>query len=139
MVKGYSFKKKIASTMMLSVIAFSFFLFAYSNGITGRSTSGCSCHGSINSAVSVVIAGPTTLAPSQQGSYTLTITGGPLVSGGCDISASGGALLNANSELKVSNSELTQTAAKLVSGGALTFSFLYTAPATEGSQTLSAV
>ena len=139
MGRRFGFKKKIANTIVLSVIGFSFFLFAYSNGITGRTTSGCSCHGSAaSSAVTVAIAGPDTLAPGQQGSYTLTITGGPLAAGGCDISTSGGTLLNANSDLQVISGELTQTTPKLVSGGAVAFSFLYTAPATLGNQTLSA-
>jgi hypothetical protein len=140
MVRKNNSIKIIANTIMLSIIAFSFLLFAYGGGISGHSTSGCSCHGgSPNSAVTVIIAGPATLKPSQQGAYTLTITGGTLASGGCDISKSGGTLLNASSDLRVLNSELTQTSPKLSSGGAVTFSFLYTSPATEGNQTLYAV
>ena len=54
------------------------------------------------------------------------------------MSTSGGTLLNTNSDLRVASSQLTQTTPKLVSGGAVTFSFLYTAPATEGSQTIYA-
>jgi hypothetical protein len=138
MVRRYNFKKNIASIIMLSVAASSFFFSAYNAGITGRSTSGCSCHSSVTATVSAVITGPATLKPSQQGSYTLTITGGPLVSGGCCMSTSGGTLLNAGSDLRVASSQLTHTTAKLASGGKVTFSFLYTAPATEGSQTIYA-
>ena len=140
MVRRNNSIKIIANTIMLSIVGLSFLLFAYSGGITGRSTSGCSCHGSsANTAVTVVIAGPATLAPSQQGSYTLTITGGPLAAGACDISATGGTLLNANSDLQVISGELTHVSPKSVSSGAVTFSFLYTAPATTGNQTIRAV
>jgi hypothetical protein len=69
----------------------------------------------------------------------LTITGGPLAAAGCDISATGGTLLNANSDLQVMSSELTQNSPKLVSSGSVVFSFLYTAPAATGNQTIRAV
>jgi hypothetical protein len=140
MVRRKNTIKIMANTIMLSIVGFSFLLFAYSGGISGRSTSGCSCHGSsATTSVTVTIAGPATLAPSQQGSYTLTITGGPLAAAGCDISATGGTLLNANSDLTVMSSELTQNSPKTPTSGSVVFSFLYTAPAATGNQTLRAV
>ena len=140
MVRRKNSIKIIANTIMLSIVGLSFLLFAYSSGISGRSTSGCSCHGSsATTSVTVTLAGPATLAPNQQGSYTLTITGGPLAAAGCDISATGGTLINANSDLTVMSSELTQGSPKAPTSSSVIFSFLYTAPATTGNQTLRAV
>lgn len=140
MVRRNNSIKIIANTIMLSIVGFSFLLFAYSSGITGRSTSGCTCHSSsASTSVTVTIVGPTTLTPSQQGTYTLTITGGPLATGGCDISVTGGTLLNANTDLQVISSELTHTGPKAALSGSVVFSFLYTAPATTGDQTIHAV
>jgi hypothetical protein len=143
MVRRTRSKKHIISTIILAVIGFSFLLYASSDGFTGRtlktSTSGCSCHGSLATAVTCTITGPATLKTSQQGTYTLTITGGPLVAGGCDIASSSGTLANSGSDLKVSGGELTHTAPKSAASGSVTFQFLYTSPATEGNQTLYAV
>ena len=143
MVRRSSSKRNIISTIILLVTGFSFLIYASSDGFTGRtlktSTSGCSCHGSVNTAVTCTITGPATLKTNQQGTYTLTITGGPLVAAGCDIASSAGTLLNSGTDLKISSGELTHTAPKLPVSSSVTFQFLYTSPATEGNQTLYAI
>jgi len=132
------------SIAFLAIVLLTFLsadLFAYSNGITGRTLkngSGCTCHSSANSGVVVTISGADSLTPNMQSTYTVTITGGPLVAGGIDIAASSGALAIVTSDLQLSGSELTHTAPKLASSGAVTFQFKYTAPATLGTQTLYA-
>src|SRR5688572_17016340 len=67
---------------------------AYGSGIVGYSgqTPGVSCNSchAIPSGVNqpvVTIAGPTTLNHGATGNYTLTITGGPGVRGGMNVSA----------------------------------------------------
>ena len=127
------------SVAVLSVIMLTFLssdMFAYSSGITGRtlkSSSGCTCHSSASATVTVAITGADSLTPGMQSTYTVTITGGPMVSGGVDIAVSSGTLAIVTSDLKLSSSELTQTAPKLASSGSVTFQFKYTAPAAVGS------
>ncbi|MDR3609232.1 MAG: T9SS type A sorting domain-containing protein, partial [Ignavibacteriaceae bacterium] len=103
-----------------------------------KNGSGCTCHSSINTAVTVTITGPSSLSVNTAGTYTLTITGGPLAAGGCDIAASSGTLATVNSDLQLLSGELTQVSPKSASSGSVTFQFSYTAPATTGNQTLYA-
>jgi hypothetical protein len=141
MVRQYFSRKSIVNIILLAVAAISITIYASSNGRTGttlKNGSGCTCHGSASSSVTVVITGPNTLVVNTQGTYTLTITGGPLVTGGCNIAASAGTLGIVTSDLKVSNTELTQSSPKAASSGSISFQFTYTAPATQGNQTLYA-
>lgn len=132
--------KFLLTTMFLSVVI-TIYVFGYHSGITGRTQKngvGCTCHGSsFTPAVSVVIDGPTSLIPGQTETYTVTITGGPLVAGGTNIAASAGTLVPGTG-LRLENSELTHQAPKTSSNGNVVFSFTYTAPATEGTITLYA-
>jgi hypothetical protein len=141
MVRRYISTKTIVSMVLLAVVGISISLYAYSGGISGRtmkSGSGCSCHGSANTGVTVTIAGPNSLAINTSGTYTVTITGGPLAAAGCDIAASTGTLATVNSDLQVMSGELTQNSPKAPTSGSVTFQFSYTAPATSGNQTLYA-
>jgi hypothetical protein len=89
--------------------------------------------------VTVNITGPDTLGVGATGTYTVTITGGPLAKAGTDIAASEGDLTPAaGSGLQKIDGELTHTAPKDPSGGVVTFQFTYTAPAQEGTYTLFA-
>jgi len=116
-------------------------MFGYSGGITGKTKkngAGCTCHASQpSSAVSVVIDGPATLTPGQSATYTVTITGGPLVAGGTNIAASAGTLI-AGFGLRSASGELTHQEPMTSSNNQVVFSFSYTAPASEGSITLYA-
>ena len=130
----------IFSTLFFLMIFSSTALFGYSGGISGRTpksgTSGCSCHGSKNTGVTVTCTGASILTPNMQSTYTVTISGGPLVAGGVDIAASSGTLINAGTDCQMMSSEVTHMSPKMMASGSVTFQFKYTAPATTGAQTL---
>jgi len=129
-------------TIALIIFISNFLVWAYPGGATGYTlktgTTGCICHGSADNTTKVVINGPSLLAPNQTGSYTVTISNGTGKGVGVDIAASTGTLANSDSFLKVSGSELTQPSKQTTSTGSYVFNFKYTAPATEGMQTLYA-
>ncbi len=144
-MKFLSSKKIFISKLIIPLIVVSTFIFyAYSTGITGQTrksvTTGCECHGSSpTSAVNVVINGPSSLSPGQKGTYSVTISGGPLVRGGTNIAASSGTLSPiSGSGLQSLSGELTHTSPKSPSAGTVTFQFEYTAPSTPGNVTLYA-
>jgi len=116
-------------------------LWAHSTGMNGLTNKnggdGCTCHGGKSSAVTVSINGPETLAPGATGSYSVTIAGGPLAKAGTDIAASAGTL-TPGSGMKTQSGDITHTSPKAVSGGVVTYDFMYTAPASEGDVTLFA-
>ncbi len=107
---------------------------AYSRGIPGRSQAGCgSCHGAnADPGVAVTISGPTNVTPGSTNSYTVSVSGGPTAGGGTDISVSGGTLaVGANTQL--SGGELLHT-----NGSFRSWTFSWTAPATDGLVTMYA-
>lgn len=116
-------------------------LWAHSTGMNGLTNKdggdGCSCHGSKSSAVTVSINGPETLVTGATGSFTVIITGGPLVKAGTDIAASAGTLI-AGSGMHTQSGDITHTSPKAASGGVVTYDFMYTAPAKAGTVTLFA-
>ncbi len=133
------------NTAIVLITVFCSFLFlADMNGKTGRtmksSSIGCDCH-TKNTAVSVVIAGPKTLVKGTKGTYTVTITGGPLKAAGVDIAASAGTLaINAaETGLRLSSAELTHKAPKAPTNSQVVFTFDYTAPTTGTTATIYAV
>ncbi|MBI5727973.1 MAG: hypothetical protein HY965_08985 [Ignavibacteriales bacterium] len=134
-------KKSMFNAAMFVVFSGFILLVAHSSGQVGATQfngDGCTCHGDLSTAVTVTITGPDELAPGAVGNYTVTINGGPLVRAGTNIAASSGTLAIADNSLKVVSTELTHTSPKLPSGGAVTFAFKYTAPATAGTVTLYA-
>lgn len=144
-MKFLSSKKIFISKLIIPSIVFSTFIFyAYSTGITGRTrksiTDGCNCHGSSPTpSVNVTINGPSSLSPGQKGTYSVTISGGPLVRGGTNIAASSGTLSPiSGSGLQSLSGELTHTSPKSPSAGTVTFQFEYTAPSTPGNVILYA-
>ncbi len=126
----------------IAVVAYTVYVYAFSTGITGRTQKngvGCTCHGGTPTAgVTVSIDGPDTLAPSQTAKYTVTISGGPASEAGTDIAASEGTLTAVSSTLQKVGDELTHLAPVTFEGSTVTFSFQYTAPDTDGIQTLYA-
>ncbi|MBX7044583.1 MAG: T9SS type A sorting domain-containing protein [Ignavibacteria bacterium] len=124
-----------ASIFILIVFLFtSQNLYNYPNGITGRtqktSTSGCgSCHGSgATTGLSVVITGPDSLAKGMSSSYTLTITSATGSKGGLDVAVRSGTLSTNQTGTQLLNSEIVHTTGKSFSGGSVSFTFNYTAP-----------
>lgn len=130
------------SIIALAVIAYTIYAFSFSTGIVGKTQkngSGCTCHGpSPSGAVTVSINGPDTLMPSETAAYTVTISGGPAAAAGTNIAASDGVLAETSATLQKISDELTHTAPVLFEESTVTFQFQYTAPDTEGIQTLYA-
>lgn len=134
---------KIFAGAVLIIFFATIVLYAYQTGITGRTlkttSEGCSCHGDFSSSVNVVISGPDSLLPNTTATYTVTITGGPLVRGGTNIAVSSGVLSpGVGSGLQKIGDELTHINPKLPSDGSVSFQFEYTAPSNLGVQTLYA-
>jgi hypothetical protein len=119
---------------------------AHSGGVTGYSGNPATntgqictnCHTASGTAPNLTLTGPTSLAPSSSGVYTLTITGGAAVDGGLDVSATAGTLQATGSNTKLLNGEVTQTSAISFTSGSLVFTFTLVAPSSAGSLTLYA-
>lgn len=120
---------------------------AYSTGQTDYSgktanktcmMSGCHGTNAASTAPTVTLDGPATLEAGATGNYKLTITGGPGVKGGLDVATSTGTLGIVGSDVKLQNGEITHTAAKAFASGAVSFDFIFKAPATAGTATLFA-
>ena len=103
-------------------------------GYSGMSGSTCTACHSGGAAPTVTIAGPSSLAPGASGSYTLTITGGPLIRGACDIAASGGTLAAGSNTTKSGTEVVGKPIAP--TSAAVIFGFSWTAPAAAGTYTI---
>lgn len=138
-MKKYFSNKQWQINIIIAVVFFSFISIASSGGMTGvtllSGNPGCTCHGpSPNQGVQVVISGPTELTPNERGSYTVTISGGPLVRAGVNIASSAGDLAGSPSDgIQKIGTQLTHTQPKLPSSGTVTFPFMLTAPANVGT------
>ncbi|MBI5022532.1 MAG: T9SS type A sorting domain-containing protein [Ignavibacteriales bacterium] len=128
--------------VVLSVIMFiPVALSAYPTGIASRTlkitASGCgSCHGSSASpSVVVTITGPDTVVAGQAYSYTINVTGGTGTTGGINIATSRGRLDSVSSFLKRLSGDLVHKQRVAVPS---TYQFLYTAPASSGTDTIYA-
>lgn len=131
---------------------FTVFLFAFSTlyanngGKIGSTSSGCTCHGSSNSATTVSIqgvSGSVTMAPGEQRSFTVVVAHSSLPHAGFNLAVtnSGGSnagTLTAGSGTQVSSGELTHTTSKAKSGSETTWTFDWTAPSTTGTYTMKA-
>lgn len=131
---------------------FTFFLFgfsslqAYNGGISGVTTSGCTCHGSSSSATTVSIqgvSGSVTMAPGEQRSFTVVVAHGSLSHAGFNLAVtnSGGSsagTLSAGSGSQLNGSELTHNGRKAMSSGETTWTFNWTAPTSTGTYTMKA-
>lgn len=134
---------KNSITISFVIIFSSFLFYGMESGITGRTLKngvGCTCHDpNPSEEVIVSINGPDTLLTGETALYSVTIKGGPLVRAGTNIAASKGDLSTVSSDLKLEfNNELTHTYPKEPEGEIVTFNFYYTAPNTQGVQTLYA-
>jgi len=122
---------------------------AFSTGITSNNflptaSQGCNnCH-SGGTAPTVMLSGPTSVAPNSTNTYTLQINNPPAqLFGGLNVSApdgtfaAGGADTHTLLNFSSSRLELTHTAPKAAVSGVTTFSFQWTAPASFTSVTLT--
>jgi hypothetical protein len=111
---------------------------SYTGYTLKTSSTGCSCHGTANSSVSVFLTGPSQVTAGATATYQVIITGGSGSQVSVDIAASSGTLSAYDSALKLSGTELITNGTKTYSSGSYTYSFNYTAPSSAGSQTLYA-
>ncbi len=102
-------------------------------------TPGCTCHNSqASSNVTVTITGPDTLEVNEEGSYSVSISGGPAQGAGVNIAGSDGELTAVSSTLRKENGELTHQSPVSFSGDAVQFDFNFTAPSETSQITLAA-
>lgn len=142
-MKSLIFNKKFLAALIVVFFASSIILYGDENGRTGRtlktSTSGCSCHGSLNTGVTVTITGPDTVNIGQTQQYSLTVTNAGKTGMGLDIATRLGALGVVSNTIHLSNGELTQNGNIPMTNGTASINFNYTAPAAVGTDTLWAV
>lgn len=153
---------------LIPVLGFVFWgeAFAEVDGRAGRTgaptrptCASAGCHAPTAGAIlpTLTIAGPATLVAGATGSYTATLTGGPGVTAGIDVTAivgtakAGTFVITETAFTKLSAAgagggaggaafpgELIHSAAKPMVAGSVTFIFDWTAPATPGTATLFA-
>lgn len=120
---------------------------AYGSGITGSTTSGCTCHGGSNNATSLSVQGlsgnTVTMSPGETRSFTVFVAHSSQPKAGINIAItnSGGSnvgTLSAGTGLKTQGGELTHTAKQDITQGQATFSFSWTAPSSTGDYSLKA-
>ncbi|NOS85073.1 MAG: T9SS type A sorting domain-containing protein [Ignavibacteria bacterium] len=142
-MKSIILSKKFFAALIIIFFASSVFLFGDEDGRTGRtlktSTSGCSCHGSINTGVTVTITGPDTVNTGQTQQYTLAVTNAGKTGMGLDIATRLGVLGVVSNTTHLASGELTHNANIPMTNGTATINFNYTAPGTGGTDTLWAV
>jgi hypothetical protein len=114
---------------------------ATSTGRTGSSITGCkNCHGAAAAATTTASFGtaPLTVLPGEAVALTFTVSSTNVlrIAGGLNVSATGGTW-TAGSNTQVLSGQITHFAPQSFTAGAVTFDFTWTAPATEGSYTLS--
>ena len=98
------------------------------------------CHAPAAATPTVTVSGPQTLDANTVAEYTVTIAGGPGVTGGVGVSSTGaaGSFEAVSSDVHVVGAELSHTQPKAFSAGAVSFSFRWRAPAWNGPVTLYA-
>ena len=119
-------------------------VFSLNRGISGYSgnpatTSGSTCSGchSGGTIPTINLSGPATVQPGTINTYILTISGGQQRSGGMDVSADGGTLINTLANTRFQAGEIIHIQRKPVVGdGSVTWKFDWQAPTTTGSYTL---
>jgi hypothetical protein len=116
---------------------------ASSSGIINFSgnpaTGGVTCNNCHSGGIvpSVVILGPTVVAPSSTHTYTLRISGGQQVAGGLDVSVTAGSLGVSDPGTLLAGGEITHQSPRPVDGNLqVLFTFNWTAPAVPGTATL---
>jgi hypothetical protein len=140
-----------ASAVALAGLVVSLDARAYSEGITGRTVTGClgiipSCHNDTMSrrdGATVTIEGPMSVMAGERVTYTLRVARtdmGALAGAGLDVAASGGALRAAGTTTRVTSCELTHNAVISAAMGAseVRIPFDFIAPASSTTVTIRA-
>jgi len=109
-------------------------------GMTRKNGNGCACHSlSSSPGVQVWVSGPAVMQAGSGALFTVTMVGGPAVSGGFDVAAGNGALLGMSSDELLIAGELTHAAPKPFVHDTVRWNFSYRAPAAQGHDTIYAV
>lgn len=126
------------------VVSFACYLaYAYSTGISGQTkknsaTAGCGakvsggggCHGvNADTAVQVLLSGPSALPVGTPGTFSISVSGGTTTGGGCDIAVSSGTLSSGSTLLQVLNQELTHVS-PIATPFSVEFSYTSNSPGT---------
>lgn len=121
--------------LIVSTMAYGSMVLGKSDGISGYSTAGCTCHSSNpDPSVSVHVSERTIVMPSATYTYTITVTGGPLLANGLDVSVTDGTLVATDlTNTKLLGGEIVQTEAGMPQ---TSWSFDWTAPSTYGNVTM---
>jgi len=92
------------------------------------------CHTAGAATPSVSISGPAVVDAGTTHSYVVTVSGGPGITGGFNVSTSdfAGTFSPVNGETELLAGEITHSAPKFFSGGQVQFTFDWTAPASNG-------
>jgi hypothetical protein len=130
----------LQSTFLAIVLAIIYFSTSSSSGgVTGLSTTGCSCHGASNSATSMTLSGLPAggWVAGNTYSLTLTILNSTKAAAGFDLTCTQGTFSNAPAgtlaSTTASGGELRHTTPALMSGGSVSFNFDWTAPSASAS------
>jgi len=96
------------------------------------------CHAPGAALPTLVIAGPSAVSAGSTHEYVVTLTGGPGVTGGLDVSSTDGvgSFLPVNADLQLVGGEISHTAPKVFTAGQVEFRFEWTAPTFNGVYTL---
>lgn len=143
------FIKLIVAFSLLGWISYE--VYAYSSGITGRSSSssqGCNCHGSSSSSTSLSVSsssGSFTVLPGESETFTVSVANSGQTAAGANIAvrtsetgSTNAGTVSAGSGLKKSSNELVHDGKKSMSDGKADFAFTWTAPAEPGKYYIQA-
>lgn len=115
--------------LCFSIIAIT--LSSSSNGITGQSSAGCTCHGSQNSATVLSLTGfPSNYVLGQAYPITVSVTNASKLAGGFDLTVSAGSISagSAGTTTQPTLKEIGHNAPKSFTSGTCSWTFTWTAP-----------
>ncbi len=94
------------------------------------------CHTAGAQVPTVMLDGPSSVAPGSTTSYTVNISGGPGVNASLGVAAIGAALRASDNGTRLAGGEVVHSAPRPMTGGTASFTFDLVAPATAGMVTL---
>ncbi|MBK6507383.1 MAG: hypothetical protein IPG02_17450 [Ignavibacteria bacterium] len=129
-----------SAVCILAFLTISVSTYGDEGGRTGRtrktSTSGCSCHGSAVSGVTLSNQRTSSVVKGQTAQFSLVITRSGLTGAGLDVATRRGTLAAVTSGTRLQSGEITHNNNLPMTAGSITILFNYTAPATAGVDTL---
>lgn len=140
---------KVNLLIFLCILSSVIYLFAKSNGVSGQTEAGCTCHGSSSSNTKINLSATNgfVVEPGSTNGFTINVeTLSSKVKAGVNIAvktqSSGGSnagTLSSGSDMKISSGELVHAnSGKDFSSGKTSFSFDWKAPATPGEYYIKA-